>query len=563
MDHTGQFRENGADLGPLFSGHPRPQHADETRELTAKIAEPFKQGLEGERVLRHGPVSAGDCVCDGHIRVAAETGDGCLELTVRQMWSSFGQLGPPVAIGDAGDERRMLCWECIDVFEHFRLKPQDRELGLARRLADTQRSLSLVPRREGPDGQTVRALDDVDLVFEEKRLQAIQVLMDLGELGEPRVIEPLECDAGFGQFPLGHFDVTKRLGQEQNLGVFVGREVSPKAVLLVLLLQSLERAQSLVDPHQHSLKTGLFGRPPALLAADDLVVSRLVRHRFDLKQRVVAARPHRLGQLRHQVHGDRRAWLQGRGMDVLNRYQCQAGREGLITHEPRPTGRMASCRPLFVFSWSAGKDSAFGLWTLLRDPAYEVRALLTTITETFDRVSMSGVREELLDRQADVLGLPVIKVRIPPKCSNDLYEQRMASTLAAEEFQGIDHVAFADLFLEDVRAYREERLARVGKHAVFPLWGRDTRELAEEMVETGFRALVVCVDPQAIDPSSAGRAFDRRFLADLPPEVDPCGENGEFHTFVWDAPMYRQSIACRTGDVVTRDGFVYCDVLAA
>lgn len=216
-----------------------------------------------------------------------------------------------------------------------------------------------------------------------------------------------------------------------------------------------------------------------------------------------------------------------------------------------------------VFSWSAGKDSAFGLWTLLRDPAYEVRALLTTITEGYDRVSMSGVREELLDRQAETLGLHLIKVRIPPKCVNEVYEQRMASTLDGEQFLGIQHVAFSDLFLEDVRAYREERLARGGKRGVFPLWGRDTGELAQEMIESRFRAIVVCVDPRALDPSFAGRAFDSRFLNDLPKGVDPCGENGEFHTFVWDGPMYREPISCRTADVVTRDGFVYCDVVRA
>jgi uncharacterized protein (TIGR00290 family) len=225
------------------------------------------------------------------------------------------------------------------------------------------------------------------------------------------------------------------------------------------------------------------------------------------------------------------------------------------------SGRIPDVRTPVVFSWSAGKDSAFGLWTLLRDPAYEVRALLTTITEGYDRVSMSGVREELLDRQADALDLPVIKVRIPPACPNEVYEQRMASTLAAENLLGIDHVAFADLFLEDVRAYREERLGWVGKHGLFPLWGRDTSELARQMVSSGFRAVVVCVDPRAFDPSFAGRDFDSEFLDDLPDGADPCGENGEFHTFVWDAPMYREPIACRTGEVVTRDGFVFCDVL--
>lgn len=216
-----------------------------------------------------------------------------------------------------------------------------------------------------------------------------------------------------------------------------------------------------------------------------------------------------------------------------------------------------------VVSWSAGKDSAFGLWTLIRDPAYEVRALLTTLTEGYDRVSMSGVREELLDRQANVVGLPVIKVMIPPACTNDVYEQRMASTLAVEVFRGIDHVAFSDLFLEDVRAYREERLGWAGKNGVFPLWGRDTSKLAREMVAAGFRAIVVCVDPRALAPSFAGRAFDLEFLADLPEGVDPCGENGEFHTFVWDAPMYRAPIRCRIGQVVTRDGFAFCDVVPA
>ena len=213
-----------------------------------------------------------------------------------------------------------------------------------------------------------------------------------------------------------------------------------------------------------------------------------------------------------------------------------------------------------VYSWSAGKDSAFGLRTVLRDPAYEVRALLTTVTETYDRVSISGVRETLLDGQADTLDLPLIKVRIPPACPNDLYEQRMAFTLAGEHFRGIDHVAFSDLFLEDVRTYREERLAQVGKQGVFPLWGYDTKRLAQDMIAEGFRAIVVCLDPRVLDPTFAGRTFDLDFLADLPEKVDPCGENGEFHTFVWDAPMYRELIPCRTGDVVTRNGFVYCDV---
>jgi uncharacterized protein (TIGR00290 family) len=214
-----------------------------------------------------------------------------------------------------------------------------------------------------------------------------------------------------------------------------------------------------------------------------------------------------------------------------------------------------------VFSWSAGKDSAFGLWTLIANPAFAVRGLLTTLTEGYNRVSMSGVRDELLDRQADAIGLPLIKVWIPPQCPNEVYEKRMEATLTAPEFDGIRHVAFADLFLEDVRAYREDRLARANMEGVFPLWQWHTRALALEMVARGFRAIVVCVDPRALDPSFAGRDFDQAFIRDLPPGVDPCGENGEFHTFVHDGPLFQNPIACRPGEVVTRDGFVYCDVL--
>lgn len=222
---------------------------------------------------------------------------------------------------------------------------------------------------------------------------------------------------------------------------------------------------------------------------------------------------------------------------------------------------MANVPTPVVFSWSAGKDSAFGLWTLLRDPGFQVRALLTTLTERYDRVSMSGVREALLDRQAGAIGLPVIKVWIPPECSNEVYESRMESTFAAAEFEGIEGVAFADLFLEDIRAYREGRLAQADMRGVFPIWGRDTAVLAREMIASGFRAIVVCVDPRALDRSFAGRAFDEGFLADLPEGVDPCGEKGEFHTFVHNGPLFRAPIPCRTGEIVTRDGFVFCDVV--
>jgi uncharacterized protein (TIGR00290 family) len=218
-------------------------------------------------------------------------------------------------------------------------------------------------------------------------------------------------------------------------------------------------------------------------------------------------------------------------------------------------------RKPIVFSWSSGKDSAFGLWTLLADPNFQVTALLTTLNEEYRRVSISGVREEFLDCQASALGLPVIKVLLPARCDNDTYEARMAATLAGPEFEDVDHVAFADLFLEDIRSYREDRLARVGKSAVFPIWGRDTAELAAEMISEGFRTTVVCVDPRHLDKSFAGRAFDGDFLNDLPATVDPCGEKGEFHTAVHDAPMFSEPIPCRTGEVVTRDQFVFCDVI--
>jgi uncharacterized protein (TIGR00290 family) len=214
-----------------------------------------------------------------------------------------------------------------------------------------------------------------------------------------------------------------------------------------------------------------------------------------------------------------------------------------------------------VFSWSAGKDSAFGLWTLLQDPRFTVRSLLTTLNEDYQRVSMSSVRSELLDRQAQSLGLPVIKVWVPAECTNEVYEDLMSVTLASPAFDGIDHVAFADLFLADLRAHREERLASVHKHGVFPLWGRDTTALAHQVIADGFKAIVVTVDTRAIDSSFAGRPFDEKFLADLPGGVDPCGENGEFHTFVWDGPLFRAPIPCLAGEVVIRDGFAYCDVV--
>jgi uncharacterized protein (TIGR00290 family) len=223
---------------------------------------------------------------------------------------------------------------------------------------------------------------------------------------------------------------------------------------------------------------------------------------------------------------------------------------------------VAHSAPL-ALSWSGGKDSALALWALRAEARREPQALITTVTEEYDRVSMHGVRRVLLEAQASGLGLPLVQVAIPPACANDVYEARMASALGSEALAGVDEVAFGDLFLEDVRAYRESRLAGMGKRALFPVWGRDTGELARSFVEQGFCAVLACVDPCALDRSFAGREYDERLLADLPRGVDPCGENGEFHTFVYGGPMFREPIACRTGEVVERDGFVFCDVVPA
>ena len=212
-----------------------------------------------------------------------------------------------------------------------------------------------------------------------------------------------------------------------------------------------------------------------------------------------------------------------------------------------------------ALSWSGGKDSALTL-VALRRAGTEPDALITTVTETYDRVSMHGVRRELLARQAVALGVPLAEVLIPPDCVNEVYEARLAQAFASDSLAGVDEVAFGDLFLADVRAYREARLAAAGKRGLFPLWGRDTSELAREFISLGFEAIVVCLDPRLVDRSLAGRAYDERLLAELPSGVDPCGENGEFHTFVHAGPVFPEPIACETGDVVERGGFVFCDV---
>jgi uncharacterized protein (TIGR00290 family) len=214
-----------------------------------------------------------------------------------------------------------------------------------------------------------------------------------------------------------------------------------------------------------------------------------------------------------------------------------------------------------LVGWSGGKDSALALHALRSDPAFRVEALVTTVTDHYDRISMHGVRRQLLTAQAAAIGLPVSEAPIPPGASNRVYEESFASALVPYLARGIRHIAFGDLFLADIRAYRERLLAPVGMTALFPLWLRDTRELAQEFIALGFQAVLVCVDPSRIDASFAGRSFDEELLRDLPPGADPCGENGEFHTFVTDGPIFASAVPCTKGEVVQREGFVYCDLV--
>ena len=214
-----------------------------------------------------------------------------------------------------------------------------------------------------------------------------------------------------------------------------------------------------------------------------------------------------------------------------------------------------------LVSWSSGKDSAWALHTLRREGRVDLAGLLTTFNRAAGRVAMHAVRERLVEAQAEALGLSLVKVLIPSPCSNEEYEQAMGEAMARAKADGINAVAFGDLFLQDVRSYREEKLAGTGIEPLFPLWGLDTSTLARQMVEAGLRAYVTCVDPRQLDPSFAGRAYDAQFLDDLPPGVDPCGERGEFHTFVHDGPMFQRPIPVVLGQVVRRDGFVFADVL--
>jgi len=219
-----------------------------------------------------------------------------------------------------------------------------------------------------------------------------------------------------------------------------------------------------------------------------------------------------------------------------------------------------TARAKVVLSWSSGKDSAWALHVLRERSDIEVVGLLTTVNAAFDRVAMHAVRTELLRAQARAVGLPLLEVGIPYPCSDDEYTTAMGQAVATMAQQGVTAVAFGDLFLEDVRRYREERLQGSGIAPLFPLWGRDTRTLAREMVAAGLLARITCVDPRKLDAAFVGRDFDEGLLDELPPSVDPCGERGEFHTFVCDGPMFEHPLRIRSGAVVERDGFVFADV---
>ncbi len=219
-------------------------------------------------------------------------------------------------------------------------------------------------------------------------------------------------------------------------------------------------------------------------------------------------------------------------------------------------------KPRVLLCWSSGKDSAWALHVLRQGGAVEVVGLLTTLNAAFDRVAMHAVRRTLVVAQAAAVGLPLTLVHLPWPCSNELYDAAMRAALdTAQADLGVTHVAFGDLFLEDIRAYREERLQNTGLTPLFPLWGLPTDILAREMVEQGLKARLTCIDPRHLPASFAGRTFDTGLLEDLPATVDPCGENGEFHTFAFDGPMFAHPVSAQPGEVVERDSFVFADLL--
>lgn len=215
-----------------------------------------------------------------------------------------------------------------------------------------------------------------------------------------------------------------------------------------------------------------------------------------------------------------------------------------------------------IVSWSGGKDSALALYELQKTKSYEILALLTTINRDYDRISMHGVRTILLEMQAESLGLALEKVFITKDATNEQYERKMSEVMAKHLAAGISSVVFGDIFLEEIREYRQDNLSKIGMNGIFPIWKRNTTVLAHEFIDSGFKAVITCIDSDCLDKTFIGRTFDEHFLSELPSAVDPCGENGEFHSFVYDGPIFRNSILHTTGEIVLRENrFYYCDVL--
>lgn len=214
-----------------------------------------------------------------------------------------------------------------------------------------------------------------------------------------------------------------------------------------------------------------------------------------------------------------------------------------------------------VLSWSGGKDSSLALHALREQGEFEIVSLLTTVSQHYQRISHHGVREELLDMQADAIGLPLHKIYLPQPCTNDHYEQQMKEAMLEYKEQGVFAVAFGDIFLQDLRKYREEKLALVDMQALFPIWKRDTTELVQSFIDLGFKSYLSCVDAEKLGSSFAGRFIDASFIRDLPDHVDPCGENGEFHSFVFDGPIFQKPVPVEVGEIVRRDCRYFADLL--
>ena len=214
-----------------------------------------------------------------------------------------------------------------------------------------------------------------------------------------------------------------------------------------------------------------------------------------------------------------------------------------------------------LLAWSGGKDSAMSLYEIQRSGRYEIVSLLTTINQDYDRISMHGVRRTLVEQQASSLGLPMAKVFLPRDCSNEEYESKMREVLTKFKHNGITQVVFGDIFLEWVKEYRKNNLAKLGMKGIFPIWGRDTVELTRSFIALGFQAVITCVDTKILDKRFLGRTLDSQFLAELPPSVDLGGENGEFHSFVFAGPIFKERIAYTVGEAVQRDSFRFCDLL--